>query len=119
MTKLTIPEFKNVSVLVAGDLMLDRYWFGSTARISPEAPVPVVCIEDTVEKPGGAGNVAMNIVSLGASCDVVGITGKDAKADLLVKCLEENNIGCGIHLRRSIHSNHQEVRRSQGSDTYS
>ncbi len=97
MTKLTIPEFKNVSVLVAGDLMLDRYWFGSTGRISPEAPVPIVRIEDTIEKPGGAGNVAMNIVSLGAGCDVVGITGKDAKADILAKCLEENNIGCGIY----------------------
>ncbi|MEE8118490.1 MAG: bifunctional D-glycero-beta-D-manno-heptose-7-phosphate kinase/D-glycero-beta-D-manno-heptose 1-phosphate adenylyltransferase HldE [Gammaproteobacteria bacterium] len=97
MTKLTIPDFKNVTVLVAGDLMLDRYWFGQTGRISPEAPVPVVRIEDTVEKPGGAGNVAMNITSLGASCNVVGITGKDAESVLLAKCLQENGIGCGIH----------------------
>ena len=53
--QINVPQFDGVRVLVAGDVMLDRYWFGATQRISPEAPVPVVHVRDIEERPGGAG----------------------------------------------------------------
>ena len=65
--KLNMPRFDEASVLVVGDIMLDRYWQGPTSRISPEAPVPVVKVEEIVDRPGGAGNVALNIAALGAA----------------------------------------------------
>ncbi|MDA7961583.1 MAG: D-glycero-beta-D-manno-heptose-7-phosphate kinase [Gammaproteobacteria bacterium] len=64
-------------ILVAGDAMLDRYWFGRVERISPEAPVPVVGVERSDERLGGAGNVACNVTSLGASCTLLALTGDD------------------------------------------
>lgn len=63
--KVTLPDFRRAGVLVVGDVMLDRYWYGPTSRISPEAPVPVVKVDTIEERPGGAANVAMNIASLG------------------------------------------------------
>jgi len=63
---LAIPDFSNLRVLVAGDAMLDEYWFGDTARISPEAPVPVVCTRSAEQRAGGAANVALNCAALGA-----------------------------------------------------
>jgi D-beta-D-heptose 7-phosphate kinase/D-beta-D-heptose 1-phosphate adenosyltransferase len=65
--KVTLPAFGQASVLVVGDVMLDRYWYGPTSRISPEAPVPVVKVDTVEERPGGAANVAMNIAALGAA----------------------------------------------------
>ena len=59
-------EIAQRSILVAGDVMLDRYWFGEVERISPEAPVPVVTVRETDERLGGAANVARNMTSLGA-----------------------------------------------------
>jgi D-beta-D-heptose 7-phosphate kinase/D-beta-D-heptose 1-phosphate adenosyltransferase len=79
----TLPDFHTASVLVIGDVMLDRYWFGDTSRISPEAPVPIVKIGGTDNRPGGAGNVALNIASLGASITLLGITGNDEAATML------------------------------------
>ncbi|HHQ42444.1 MAG TPA: bifunctional heptose 7-phosphate kinase/heptose 1-phosphate adenyltransferase, partial [Chromatiales bacterium] len=70
--ELRIPDFSRARVLVVGDLMLDRYWHGSASRISPEAPVPVVRVEEAEERPGGAANVALNVAALGASAEVVG-----------------------------------------------
>ena len=64
-------------VLLVGDVMLDRYWAGGAERISPEAPVPVVGLREFRDLPGGAANVALNIVSLGAQCVLLGITGED------------------------------------------
>jgi D-beta-D-heptose 7-phosphate kinase/D-beta-D-heptose 1-phosphate adenosyltransferase len=78
-----IPQFDNSRVLVVGDVMLDRYWHGSTTRISPEAPVPVVKVTDIEDRPGGAANVALNIAKLGGKPIVVGATGGDAAADAL------------------------------------
>ena len=91
---IRIPQFDRVHVLVAGDVMLDRYWFGATARISPEAPVPVVHVRTTEERPGGAGNVAVNLASLGAHCTVLGITGDDAVADALAAAMRERGVRC-------------------------
>ena len=64
-------------ILVAGDVMLDRYWFGDVERISPEAPVPVVRIARTEERPGGAANVARNAAALGARTTLLSVTGAD------------------------------------------
>src|SRR3546814_9822267 len=66
-----------VKVLVAGDIMLDRYWFGEVDRISPEAPVPVVRVARREDRLGGAANVARNIVALGAQASLLGIVGGD------------------------------------------
>lgn len=78
-----LPDFSSAQVLVVGDVMLDRYWFGDTARISPEAPVPIVKICNIDDRPGGAGNVALNIVALGGQATLLGMTGNDETADLL------------------------------------
>lgn len=81
--KVDIPAFTQARVLVVGDVMLDRYWQGPTQRISPEAPVPVVKIDQHEDRPGGAANVALNIASLGGSASLVGVTGDDEAADTL------------------------------------
>jgi D-beta-D-heptose 7-phosphate kinase/D-beta-D-heptose 1-phosphate adenosyltransferase len=81
--KLSLPDYNQANVLVVGDVMLDRYWYGPTGRISPEAPVPVVKINQTEERPGGAANVAMNIAALGGHTQLIGLTGKDEQADAL------------------------------------
>jgi D-beta-D-heptose 7-phosphate kinase / D-beta-D-heptose 1-phosphate adenosyltransferase len=91
---IRIPQFDAVRVLVAGDVMLDRYWFGATGRISPEAPVPVVHVQETEERPGGAGNVAVNLASLGARCTVLGITGDDSAADTLTASMQARGVQC-------------------------
>lgn len=73
----TLPDFNQANILVVGDVMLDRYWFGETSRISPEAPVPVVKVNAIDNRPGGAGNVALNLAALEANVTLIGITGKD------------------------------------------
>lgn len=78
--KLAIPAFENARVLVVGDVMLDCYWHGDTDRISPEAPVPVVHVRRVEERPGGAGNVALNVRALGSQVCLLGLTGDDAAA---------------------------------------
>ena len=75
-----IPPFADARVLVAGDVMLDRYWSGDTERISPEAPVPVVRVRAAEDRPGGAANVARNVAALGAHGTLLGLTGADAEA---------------------------------------
>ncbi len=80
---------QDVRVLVVGDLMLDRYLTGEVDRISPEAPVPVVHVSGESSAVGGAGNVAANVVSLGAGCDIVGCIGDDLEGRLLLEELAE------------------------------
>ena len=92
--QLYIPDFSNARVLVVGDLMLDRYWHGQTGRISPEAPVPVVHIKDHEGRPGGAGNVALNIVALGGNATLLSLVGKDEAADSLQLQLNEAGVQC-------------------------
>ncbi len=74
--------------------MLDRYWHGSTSRISPEAPVPVVHVKEDESRPGGAGNVALNIASLGAKASLMGLTGEDEAAELLQQQLKSQGVLC-------------------------
>ncbi|HRD48042.1 MAG: bifunctional D-glycero-beta-D-manno-heptose-7-phosphate kinase/D-glycero-beta-D-manno-heptose 1-phosphate adenylyltransferase HldE [Candidatus Competibacter sp.] len=78
-----IPRFEPARILIAGDVMLDRYWHGPSSRISPEAPVPVVKVEEVEERPGGAANVAVNIATLGGQVRVLGVVGADEAATVL------------------------------------
>jgi D-beta-D-heptose 7-phosphate kinase/D-beta-D-heptose 1-phosphate adenosyltransferase len=91
---LSIPDFSGTSVLVVGDVMLDRYLFGGTERISPEAPVPVVQVRETDDRAGGAANVAVNLASLGVDTTLVGMVGQDDEAVALKAVLERQNINC-------------------------
>lgn len=93
--KIGIPGYENARVLVVGDVMLDRYWHGATSRISPEAPVPVVHVGSSEERPGGAANVALNTAALGAQTRLIGVTGDDEAAALL----ESQLAGAGIECR--------------------
>ena len=86
----TLPESRNARVLVVGDVMLDRYWFGDVNRISPEAPVPVLKVSRVDERPGGAANVARNIASLGAHCTLLSVVGADEAGDCLQRLLTEH-----------------------------
>ncbi|MFN3579920.1 MAG: bifunctional D-glycero-beta-D-manno-heptose-7-phosphate kinase/D-glycero-beta-D-manno-heptose 1-phosphate adenylyltransferase HldE [Pseudomonas sp.] len=92
--KLTMPRFDSAPVLVVGDVMLDRYWHGPTHRISPEAPVPVVKVDQIEDRPGGAGNVALNIAALGAPAWLVGVTGDDEAALSLRQRLNAAGVFC-------------------------
>jgi rfaE bifunctional protein kinase chain/domain len=74
-------------VLIVGDVMLDRYWFGEVERISPEAPVPVVKIARTEERPGGAANVARNAAALGAQTSLLSVVGDDEPGAALARML--------------------------------
>ncbi|MGF1714890.1 bifunctional D-glycero-beta-D-manno-heptose-7-phosphate kinase/D-glycero-beta-D-manno-heptose 1-phosphate adenylyltransferase HldE [Photobacterium chitinilyticum] len=92
--KLTLPDYDQAGVLVVGDVMLDRYWYGPTGRISPEAPVPVVKVDQIEERPGGAANVAMNIAALGGHARLVGLTGIDEPAKALTEKLSSLDVRC-------------------------
>ncbi|QIR13667.1 bifunctional D-glycero-beta-D-manno-heptose-7-phosphate kinase/D-glycero-beta-D-manno-heptose 1-phosphate adenylyltransferase HldE [Shewanella aestuarii] len=81
--KVSLPAFENARVLVLGDVMLDRYWVGPTGRISPEAPVAVVKINQIEDRPGGAANVALNVATLGGQVKLAGIVGDDDNAQAL------------------------------------
>ncbi len=91
-----IPNFSTAHVLVVGDVMLDCYWHGATSRISPEAPVPVVHVQSQQERPGGAGNVALNIAALGAQTTLIGITGQDEAANKIYQYLQEHKVKCAL-----------------------
>ena len=94
--KLGMPRFEQARVLVLGDIMLDRYWHGGASRISPEAPVPVVRVEQIKDRPGGAGNVALNIAALGAGSTLLGYTGDDEMADTLQDMLQGAGVECAF-----------------------
>ncbi len=83
-------------MLVVGDVMLDRYWYGSTTRISPEAPVPAVHVQDMEERPGGAGNVANNLVALGAHATLMGCIGEDEAGETLKDLLSAQGVHCHL-----------------------
>jgi rfaE bifunctional protein kinase chain/domain len=86
------PSFSSTRILVVGDVMLDRYWFGDVSRISPEAPVPVVRIERSDERLGGAANVARNAAALGAHAGLLGVVGQDEPGNAVERLLEEMQI---------------------------
>jgi D-beta-D-heptose 7-phosphate kinase / D-beta-D-heptose 1-phosphate adenosyltransferase len=92
----SVPDFSRLRVLVAGDAMLDEYWFGDTARISPEAPVPVVRARSTEQRPGGAANVALNLASLGAKTALAAVIGVDDRGKRLTELIEQRGVRCEL-----------------------
>ena len=97
-----LEKVRNVRLLVVGDVMLDRYWFGEVNRISPEAPVPVVKVERQEERLGGAANVARNAASLGAVSALLSVVGDDEAGQTLGRLLEEGQIDASLHVDRDI-----------------
>jgi D-beta-D-heptose 7-phosphate kinase/D-beta-D-heptose 1-phosphate adenosyltransferase len=125
--KLSMPRFDHAQVLVVGDVMLDRYWHGGTSRISPEAPVPVVKVEQVEDRPGGAANVALNIAALGAGVSLSGLVGRDEAADALVETMAAANVHSELHsvdtqptiTKLRVMSRHQQLLRMDFEETFS
>ena len=92
-----VERFPAARVLVAGDVMLDRYWFGEVSRISPEAPVPVVHVRRTEERPGGAANVARSVAALGAASCLVSVVGDDEPGLCLGEMLRLESVDAVLH----------------------
>ena len=98
-----LPKFDRAKILVVGDVMLDRYWFGDVNRISPEAPVPVLKVDRVEERPGGAANVARNIAALGAQGTLLSVVGNDEAGACLEKLLNKHdNLNALLHRDNSI-----------------
>ena len=89
--------FRDLHILVVGDVMLDRYWFGDVERISPEAPVPIISITNSEERPGGAANVASNICSLGGMCTLLSVVGEDEAGKSLTTMLNGSGINASLY----------------------
>lgn len=113
-------NFSDIKVLLIGDLMIDHYVMGSSSRISPEAPVPVIIPQIEYSIPGGAGNVAMNLSSLGAQVTCLGYVGDDIWGEKLISLLKENKINTEnieiiknhpTTLKQRIYSNKKQVAR--------
>ncbi|HOI52109.1 MAG TPA: PfkB family carbohydrate kinase, partial [Azonexus sp.] len=97
-----LEKLSQVRLLVVGDVMLDRYWFGEVSRISPEAPVPVVKVERMEERLGGAANVARNAASLGARTTLLSVVGDDDAGRALSRLLAESEIAADLKIDRQI-----------------
>lgn len=125
--KLSMPRYDNSQILVVGDVMVDRYWHGGTSRISPEAPVPIVKIEQHEDRPGGAANVALNIAALGAGASLTGLVGDDDAADSLGESMAAANIRCDFHrvignptiTKLRVISRHQQLIRMDFEEVFS
>lgn len=95
-------SFRKARILVVGDAMLDRYWMGVVERISPEAPVPIVRIDEEVERPGGAANVARNAAALGARVTLLSVVGADEPGARLESLLKRERVHPQLHHDRGI-----------------
>jgi D-glycero-beta-D-manno-heptose-7-phosphate kinase len=93
---MTAPATANARVLVVGDVMLDRYWYGDATRISPEAPVPVVLWQREEERLGGAANVARNCAALGAPTTLLSVTGRDEAGERVARLLREAGVAASL-----------------------
>lgn len=119
-------DFSSARVLVVGDVMLDRYWHGATSRISPEAPVPVVHVREDEYRVGGAGNVAVNIATLGGQVGLVGLVGDDAAAQTLRERLQASGVESSLVAQAGAHtitklrvlSRHQQLIRLDFEDAF-
>jgi D-glycero-beta-D-manno-heptose-7-phosphate kinase len=98
----SLPDFAAARVLIVGDVMLDRYWFGDVSRISPEAPVPVVHVKRTEERPGGAANVARNITALDGGATLLSVVGNDEAGDSLERLLGVDRVQASLHRDASV-----------------
>ncbi|MFL6581362.1 MAG: D-glycero-beta-D-manno-heptose-7-phosphate kinase [Burkholderiales bacterium] len=101
---MTRESVKRARLLVVGDVMLDRYWFGEVERISPEAPVPVVKVGRTEERLGGAANVARNIVAVGAAAGLLSVVGEDEAAACIQVLLKGHGIDAQLHRDPALHT---------------
>ena len=95
-------DLSAVRLLIVGDVMLDRYWFGDVSRISPEAPVPVVKVERSEERPGGAANVARNAAALGASVSLLALVGDDEPGVSLKRLMSEGGIDASLQVDEAV-----------------
>src|SRR5262247_2290987 len=100
--RLHPASFASARVLVVGDAMLDRYWFGAVDRISPEAPVPIVRIDREEVRAGGAANVARNAAALGANVSLISVVGMDEAGDRLEGLLKRERVNAQLHRDRGI-----------------
>ncbi|GGY78672.1 bifunctional protein HldE [Cellvibrio zantedeschiae] len=124
--RLTMPQFDSSHVLIIGDVMLDRYWHGSSNRVSPEAPVPIVNVSLEEERPGGAGNVALNIAALGGRVSLVGVVGDDPAAALLKSRLDAAGIFSDLQVSKykptitklRVMSRHQQLLRMDFEEVF-
>ena len=98
------PDLRSARVMVVGDVMLDRYWYGDASRISPEAPVPVVLFKNELTRAGGAANVACNCAALGARTRLLSVLGSDEAGDRLAELIERAGIQASLHRDKSIHT---------------
>lgn len=123
---LSMPNFDRAHILVVGDVMLDRYWHGMSSRISPEAPVPVVKVSQTEDRPGGAGNVALNMAALGSSVSLIGVVGNDEAGQILQSRLKAAKIHTDFQISLSkptitklrVVSRHQQLLRMDFEDKF-
>ncbi len=101
---VNLPDFSAARILVIGDVMLDRYWSGRAARISPEAPVPVVKVKSIEERLGGAANVALNIAKLGGKVTLLGVIGDDSDGEQLQRLLCAEGVECDFIVEKGLHT---------------
>ena len=99
---MSLADLSSVRLLIVGDVMLDRYWFGDVSRISPEAPVPVVKVERCEERPGGAANVARNAAALGAKVALLSLVGKDEAGESLARLVADGGIDASLHVDEGV-----------------
>ena len=116
---MSLPPFSDAKVLIVGDVMLDRYWFGDVDRISPEAPVPVIKVNSVEERAGGAANVARNVASLGAKATLLSVVGMDEPGSTLeslmgtegVRALFHRDAGISTTIKLRAVARHQQLLR--------
>jgi len=96
--KANHEQFAKTKLLVVGDVMLDRYWFGDSDRISPEAPVPVVQVSKVDERLGGAANVARNVAALGANTTILGVVGEDEAGNRISELLKQSGVNSQLEV---------------------
>lgn len=99
---MVLGDFSTVRLLIVGDVMLDRYWFGEVSRISPEAPVPIVRVERSEERPGGAANVARNAAALGAQVSLLALVGNDEPGERLRGLMKESDINASLYIDEAV-----------------
>jgi rfaE bifunctional protein kinase chain/domain len=98
LEKANRAQFAKTNLLVVGDVMLDRYWFGDSDRISPEAPVPVVQVSKVDERLGGAANVARNVAALGANTTILGVIGEDEAGARIGELLKQSGVNSQLEV---------------------
>ena len=96
--KANRAQFAKTNLLVVGDVMLDRYWFGDSDRISPEAPVPIVQVSKVDERLGGAANVARNVAALGANTTILGVVGEDEAGNRIGELLRQSGVNSQLEV---------------------